>query len=165
METKSIDTPSCSDSSEIFSHIITDIQKNAYKPKNSSDTLVIADTTHSIANSHIVFSISPTDTSFIMSKLSTLELTTVEDFWEINQRAFSLPEFITLDKNQLFESEVNEVSRFTKLSSIGFNKQCDQALITYFYFCGETCGYQKFIVLQKKDSHWRIEEEIITGET
>src|SRR5699024_6962203 len=155
----------CSGRSEIFTLIITELQNNSYKGTNNSDQLVIADSTHSISDSQILFSITPADTAFITSKFKKLKLPILYDFWKENKKTILLRNYIQLKENQFFESNVNTADRFVKLSNIGFDKQCDQALITYYYFCGETCGYQKFVFLQKKDTQWVIKNVITTAES
>lgn len=151
---------SCSGISEVFSLIITDIQENAHDAAENHK-LVIADSTHSIADSHLVFSISPEDTAYVSSKSDYLKPATLDNFWLANQKVVLLRDYVQLKKEQFFERDVDTVSRFVKLSDIGFNRQCNQALITYSYFCGETCGHQKFTILEKKNGQWKIEEEVI----
>lgn len=152
----------CSDSGSIFSLIINDVHKNGYKDRNNTEQIAVSDSTHAISNSYISFSVDSSAISYIKKRLSTLESTTLTNFWDSNGKKISLAKEIQLDVNQVFASQVEYCPRYLNLSNVGFNENCEQALITYHYTCGPKCGYQQFVLLVKESQQWEIANTVQT---
>ena len=47
---------------------------------------------------------------------------------------------------------------YVQLSNVGLNKSRDQALVFVVHWCGVVCGTGHYIVLNKKDQVWNVEQ-------
>ena len=62
----------------------------------------------------------------------------------------------------LFHAKYPKATSINTLSRVGFNKDRTEALVYYTYSCGGLCGQGQYVLLRKRDGHWKIEKESMT---
>ena len=62
----------------------------------------------------------------------------------------------------LFHAKYPRATSINTLSRVGFNKDRTEALVYWTYSCGGLCGQGQYVLLGKRDGHWKIEKESMT---
>lgn len=152
----------CDDYADVYSVIIDSVEKNMRNGTSSYDEIAILDSTKTFR-----FEEYPTtpDSSYFIKKMPELDATTFQDFLHQNIKKEPLSKYLTLTK-QIPCNRDDPDARCLQLSNIGFDASCNQALVSYTYICGRGshCGYEKFILLEKKNNRWNFQNEFTSYE-
>lgn len=153
---------SCNDHGRIYSVILDTVEQSMQKSTSSYEEVAVLDSTQTFR-----FNEYPTtpDSAYIIKKLPELKSITFRYFLEKNTQRSSLAERLNLNNLPPCDRDDPD-ARCLQLSDIGFEESCNQALLSYTYICGHgsKCGYEKFVLLEKKNNEWIIQNEFTSYE-